>query len=137
MARADKKWQAQEDDARDDAQQEPSSFPASKNAAEKWMSDCEAVIDIVSAFFNVSSKDIRNSSRSIAPVARVRQVGMYVAHTVLQIPMKHVGRCFARDRTTVQHAVALIEDLREDHEFDGIMDQVDRLVRVLVRREAI
>ncbi|MHB2265931.1 helix-turn-helix domain-containing protein [Aliihoeflea sp. PC F10.4] len=101
------------------------------------MSDCEAVIDIVSAFFNVSSKDLRNLTRSVAPVARVRQIGMYVAHTVLQVPMKHVARCFVRDRTTVQHAVALIEDLREDSDFDGIMDQVDRLARVLIRREPV
>lgn len=133
MARVGKRWEIEDDDGPD----EPSPFPSPKKADERWMSDCEAVIDIVSAFFNVSSKDIRNSTRSIASVARVRQVGMYVAHTVLQIPMKHVGRCFVRDRTTVQHAVTLIEDLREDAEFDGIMDQVDRLVRVLVRREAV
>lgn len=133
MARARKKWEVVDDDG----SEEPSSFPSPKKTDERWMSDCEAVIDIVSAFFNVSSKDIRNSTRSVAAVARVRQVGMYVAHTVLQIPMKHVGRCFVRDRTTVQHAVTLIEDLREDSDFDSIMDQVDRLVRVLVRREPV
>ncbi|WP_459589001.1 helix-turn-helix domain-containing protein [Aliihoeflea sp. PC F10.4] len=133
MARARKKWEVVDDDGPD----EPSSFPASKKTDERWMSDCEAVIDIVSAFFNVSSKDLRNLTRSVAPVARVRQIGMYVAHTVLQVPMKHVARCFVRDRTTVQHAVALIEDLREDSDFDGIMDQVDRLARVLIRREPV
>lgn len=115
----------------------PSPYPAPKKTDERMMSECEAVIDIVSAFFNVSGKDIRNPTRSPAPVARVRQIGMYAAHTVLQIPMKEVGCGFARDRTTVQHAVNLVEDWREDREFDGIVDQVERLVRVLVRREAI
>lgn len=115
----------------------PSPYPASKKTDERMMSECEAVIDIVSAFFNVSGKDIRNPTRSPAPVARVRQIGMYAAHTVLQIPMKEVGCGFARDRTTVQHAVNLVEDWREDREFDGIVDQVERLVRVLVRREPI
>lgn len=115
----------------------PSPYPAPKKTDERMMSECEAVIDIVSAFFNVSGKEIRNPTRSPAPVARVRQIGMYAAHTVLQIPMKDVGCGFARDRTTVQHAVNLVEDCREDREFDGIVDQVERLVRVLVRREPI
>lgn len=119
------------------AERPPSPYPLSKKTDERWMSECEAVIDILSAFFNVSGREIRNPTRSPAPVARVRQIGMYAAHTVLQIPMKNVGCGFARDRTTVQHAVNLVEDWREDREFDGIVDQVERLVRVLVRREQI
>lgn len=111
----------------------PASYPLPKNKRERWMSECEAVIDIVSAFFNVASKEIRNPTRSAAPVARVRQVGMYAAHTVLQIPMKEVGCGFMRDRTTVQHAVSLVEDWREEPEFDQIMDQIERLVRLLIR----
>lgn len=109
-------------------------YSASKIEAEVKMAQCEAVIDIVSAYFNVSSKDLRSPSRSAAPVARVRQVGMYVAHTTLQLTMQDVGAGFARDRTTVKHAVHVIEDLREDIEFDAIIAIIERLVGVLVRR---
>lgn len=86
---------------------------------------CEAMIDITAALFNVSSKDIRKPGRSNLGVSRVRQVAMYVAHVVLRLNMADIAKAFGRDRTTVVHACHLIEDLRDDDDFDRIITMTE------------
>jgi len=88
---------------------------------------CEAMIDIAAALFNVSSKELRRTGRTAQEVARVRQIAMYVAHVTLGIAQREVGRGFGRDRTTVLHACHLIEDLRDDAEFDRIVAVAERI----------
>jgi chromosomal replication initiation ATPase DnaA len=60
----------------------------------------------------------------------VRQVGMYVAHVTLALTMSEVGRAFGRDRSTVNHACHLVEDMREDLEFDRIIQTIENIIRV-------
>jgi chromosomal replication initiation ATPase DnaA len=91
---------------------------------------CDGVLDILSAFFNVDGRDLRSHSRCERSVARVRQVGMYVAHVTLALTMAEVGRAFGRDRSTVNHACHLIEDMREDLEFDRIIQTIENIIRV-------
>lgn len=43
---------------------------------------------------------------------------MYLAHTGAGISLSEVGRIFTRDRTTVAHACAVVEDMRDDPDFD-------------------
>jgi hypothetical protein len=43
---------------------------------------------------------------------------MYLAHVAGGLPLTEVGRLFARDRTTVAHACAMVEDRRDDPAFD-------------------
>ena len=88
---------------------------------------CEAMIDITAALFNVSSKDIRKPGRSSLSVSRVRQVAMYVAHVVLRLNMTDIGKAFGRDRTTVLYACHLIEDLRDDEDFDKVITTTERV----------
>lgn len=88
---------------------------------------CEGMIDVTAALFNVSSKEIRKPGRSSLGVSRVRQVAMYVAHVVLRLNMKDIGRAFGRDRTTVMYACHLIEDLRDDDDFDRIITMTERV----------
>jgi chromosomal replication initiation ATPase DnaA len=90
---------------------------------------CEAVIDICASLFNVSGRDLRLSNRCVQGVARVRQIAMYLCHTTLGIKLTEIGQTFGRDRTTVSHAVQLIEDLRDDAEFDGVIEQVEAVLR--------
>ncbi len=98
---------------------------------------CEGTIDIVAALFNVSSKEIRRPGRSYPDIARIRQIAMYVAHVSLSLSMRDVGNGFARDRTTVLHACHLIEDLRDDPEFDRTILMVERVVQAaLANRRA-
>jgi hypothetical protein len=43
---------------------------------------------------------------------------MYLAHVAGGLPLAEVGRLFKRDRTTVAHACAVVEDRRDDPAFD-------------------
>ena len=88
---------------------------------------CEGMIDITAALFNVSSKEMRKPGRSSLGVSRVRQVAMYVAHVVLRLNMTDIGRAFGRDRTTVLYACHLVEDLRDDTDFDRIITMTERV----------
>jgi hypothetical protein len=94
---------------------------------ERALELCEGMIDIAAALFNVSSKDLRRAGRTSLDVSRVRQIAMYVAHVILRLNMTDVGRGFGRDRTTVLHACHLIEDLRDDEDFDRIVAMTERV----------
>ncbi|MEO9611696.1 MAG: helix-turn-helix domain-containing protein [Nitratireductor sp.] len=91
------------------------------------------MIDIAAAIFAVSSKELRRPGRTALAVARVRQISMYVAHVVMGLSMSEVGRGFGRDRTTVLHACHLIEDMRDDEEFDAIVAMAERVARAALR----
>lgn len=102
---------------------------------EERVSDvCDCVLDIVAALFNVSGKELRAGGRAPTSVVRVRQIGMYVAHVVLQLNMTEIGRGFGRDRTTVQHACHMIEDLRDDEDFDRIVAMTERVTAAAFRQ---
>lgn len=106
---------------------------ASKDPIERKIEICECMIDIAAAIFGVSSKELRRPGRTALAVARVRQIAMYVAHVVLGLSMSEVGRGFGRDRTTVLHACHLIEDMRDDEEFDTIVAMAERVARAALR----
>lgn len=91
---------------------------------------CDGVIDIAAALFNVSGRELRSPGRSVLAVSRVRQIAMYLAHVTLRLSMRDVGQGFGRDRTTVLYACHLIEDLREEEEFDDIVTRVEQVVMV-------
>ncbi len=98
---------------------------------------CEGLIDITAALFSVSSKELRKTGRTNLGVARVRQIAMYVAHVTLQMSMSDIGRGFGRDRTTVIHACHLIEDLRDDEEFDRVVAVAERVALAALRNRVV
>ena len=68
----------------------------------------------VAAVSHVPAASLRNPNRGRRPVALARQTAMYLAHVAFGLTFTRVGICFGRDRTTVRHACALIEDRRDD-----------------------
>ena len=58
---------------------------------------------------------------------------MYLSHVVLGRTLMEIGEVFGRDRTTVSYACALIEDMRDDPQFD---DEVSGLERQIEARMA-
>jgi len=94
---------------------------------ERVVEICEGLIDICAALFNVSSREIRQVGRTSNGVARVRQIAMYVAHVSLRLTMQEVGIGFFRDRTTVRHACHLIEDMRDEEEFECMITMTERV----------
>ena len=107
--------------------------PTPKRRDEIALELCECLIDIVAALFAVSSKELRKAGRPVEPVSRVRQIAMYVAHVVLRLTQGEVGRGFGRDRTTVVHACKVIEDMRDDPEFDRVVAVVERVADAAFR----
>ncbi len=93
----------------------------------RMMEVCDAFIDILAAFFGVPGHELRSGERCRREVARVRQIGMYVAHTQFGMSMTEVAHGFGRDRSTVMHACHLIEDAREDKEFELVLAAFERL----------
>jgi chromosomal replication initiation ATPase DnaA len=88
---------------------------------------CEGMMDITAALFNVSSKELRSPGRGGLGVSRVRHIAMYVTHVALSVTMRDVGAGFGRDRTTVMYACHLVEDLRDDADFDRMVALTERV----------
>lgn len=101
---------------------------SSRARQESGMDLCDALIDLLSAFFGIDGAELRSPQRCRRDVARVRQIGMYVAHTAFGMAMREVAAGFSRDRTTVMHACHLIEDMRDDADFDAIVTSFERIV---------
>lgn len=116
---------AEEPVAQSAAWQPPS--PPGRARDERSVELCESMIDVVAALFNVPGKELRRPGRSTLGVSRVRQIAMYVAHVTLRLTMSDIGRGFGRDRTTVVHACHLVEDLRDDEEFDRMVAVTERV----------
>lgn len=96
-----------------------------------------AVDQAVISVFGVSLYELAELTRGNARVALARQTAMYLAHTVGQLTLTEVGEMFGRDRTTVAHACSVVEDRRDDPNFDRALEVMERaVVRLLKRRHA-
>lgn len=100
---------------------------------ERTLELCDGMIDITAALFSVSGKELRRAGRSSLGVTRVRQIAMYVAHVILRMKMTDIGRGFGRDRTTVVYACHLVEDMRDDEDFDRVIALTERLALAAFR----
>lgn len=82
------------------------------------------LVELVAAERGITVEALFRPARCTADIALARQLAMYLMHVELERIYADVGRFFGRDRTTVSHACALIEDLRDDREFDARLDQL-------------
>jgi hypothetical protein len=92
----------------------------------------QAVEPAVAAVFGVPLRALRAQTRGSQRAAFARQVAMYLAHVVLGLSLTEVGAIFARDRTTVAHACAMVEDERDDPELDARLEHLERAICSLV-----
>lgn len=83
----------------------------------------------VGQVFGVLAEEFGMVTRGRAPIAFARQIAMYLSHVACGQSLTDVGRIFARDRTTVAHACARIEDMRDDRRFDRVLDLLEAIVR--------
>lgn len=69
------------------------------------------VVNAVSKYYSLGKRKLLGSSRA-RPVARPRQILMYLLRIELSLPLEEVGRLIGgRDHTTVMHAVDKITEL--------------------------
>jgi chromosomal replication initiation ATPase DnaA len=93
--------------------------------AEVWDAVHAVIEDTVAQVFGVAQADLSIKSRGKAHIALARQVGMYLAHVICGLTLTEVGLLFGRDRTTVAHACAVVEDRRDDPVFDRALDLLE------------
>jgi chromosomal replication initiation ATPase DnaA len=91
-------------------------------AAEKF------VLQLISTTREVPRESLLQATRGDVEVARARHLSMYLMHVVLQIPLTEIGKIFGRDRTTVGHACARMEDMRDDKRFDAAVTLLEAAI---------
>jgi len=89
----------------------------------------DKIQNVVSNFFNISLSEMLSQRRS-RPLARPRQIAMYLAKKMTTRSLPEIGRRFAnRDHTTVIHAVKTISRLSEqDDEMKKNINQIKSLL---------
>jgi chromosomal replication initiation ATPase DnaA len=87
---------------------------------------------IVAGGFDIEEDRLRLPSRGFARTALARQAAMYLAHVVCSLTKAEAGRLFERDRTTVHHACLVIEQRRDDDDFNLALDYLERILRIVV-----
>ncbi|WP_424993550.1 helix-turn-helix domain-containing protein [Oceaniradius stylonematis] len=102
---------------------------AGSPAGEEAVAVCDGLIDLIAVLFSVSGRHLRSPKRHGRAIARVRQIGMYIAHTTLGMRMVDVATGFGRNKSTVMYACHLVEDMRDDLEFNQIVARVEQIVR--------
>ncbi|MEO8651382.1 MAG: helix-turn-helix domain-containing protein [Hyphomicrobiaceae bacterium] len=85
----------------------------------------------VSMVYSIERGILDHPTRGRSRVAFARQVAMYLAHIAFGLTLTTVGRAFGRDRTTVSHACALVEDARDDPEIDRTLELLEAIVKRL------
>jgi hypothetical protein len=86
---------------------------------------CEKTVALA---FDIPVTRFHATTRCNAEVALARQIAMYLAHTIFSLLLTEIGLHFRRDRTTVSHACAMVEDKRDEFEFDVLLCQLESLL---------
>lgn len=73
----------------------------------------------------VAMTHLLRRSRGSGDAATARQLAIYLAHVVLGRSQDVVAHLFARDRTTVAHSVAAIENLRDDQSVETEIARIE------------
>ena len=89
----------------------------------------DKIQNVVSNYFNIALSEMLSQRRS-RPLARPRQIAMYLAKKLTTRSLPEIGRRFAnRDHTTVIHAVKTISRLSEqDDEMKKNINQIKSLL---------
>jgi len=98
---------------------------AAKPGAARPDIDAGIIAEVVSASLNVDLTEILSSRRCRRGVSLARQISMYLAHTVYEIPMRRIARAYGRDRTTVSYACRVVEEMRDEPRFDAIVGAIE------------
>lgn len=91
----------------------------------------ELLEQTVSRVFAVELDHIRLPTRGRARVAIARQVGMYLAHVTCGLNLTEAAKLFGRERTTAAHACQVVEERREDPEFDRALHLLETVTKIL------
>jgi chromosomal replication initiation ATPase DnaA len=86
--------------------------------------------------FGEQYEEVAAPMRRTRNVAHVRQTAMYLAHIAFGMSLGRVALAFGRDRSTVAYACRVIEDRREDDDFDDRLDRLEEFLRAAPPRQS-
>ena len=90
----------------------------------------DKIQNVVSNYFNIALSEMLSQRRS-RPLARPRQIAMYLAKKLTTRSLPEIGRKFAnRDHTTVIHAVKTIEKLSQDNSL--MKKNIDEITSIIL-----
>lgn len=94
-------------------------------------SPVQVILATVMQVFGVDQSELLGPSRGLSHVAHARQVAMYLARVDGNMQLTEIGRAFGRDRTTVRHACSIVEDRRDNPDYDLTLVLIAGIIRRL------
>lgn len=76
--------------------------------------------------------DVLSEGRGSPAVSFGRHVAMYLCHVSLGMSLSKIARALERDRSTVAYGCHVIEDRRDDPEFDEWVDRVEQGLKAVL-----
>jgi len=87
--------------------------------------------EIVALSFDLDPRKLVSRKRGSSAVSRARQVTAYLLHTTLSMPLTDIARELQKDRTTIGHACRMVEDLRDDPDFDDRISGLESTLHLI------
>jgi chromosomal replication initiation ATPase DnaA len=106
-------------------------FPAGASTSISPDIVCALAVRLAALAFGVAAAEVASNRRSSRRVSTARQIGMYLAHTAAGLSLTTVAEYFGRDRTTAAYACRLVEDRRDDKQFDAELVEIENLLRAI------
>jgi len=79
--------------------------------------------------FGERMEEIAAPTRGGRTAAHARQTAMYLAHVAFGMSLGRVAQAFGRDRSTVAYACRIIEEHRDEDDFDDCLDRLEEFLR--------
>lgn len=99
--------------------------------AEEDRRRADMVMQVVAVRLN-TPVEAQTRGRRLAPAAlRARRVSMYLAHVALGWQLERVGHAFGVNRQTASVACRRIEDARDEPNLDGLLEQLEEMIRTV------
>lgn len=91
----------------------------------KDVDGAQLAASLVAYALGIAFDSIMSGERGPPSVSLARQIAMYLTHAGLGMSLSRVAYAFERDRSTVSHACRLVEDRRDDPDFDVWLEQLE------------
>ncbi|MCF4097912.1 helix-turn-helix domain-containing protein [Maritalea mediterranea] len=90
------------------------------------------ILNLVACARQVPPRALLSRARGDGNICLARQMAMYLINVVLRRSLTYTGELFDRDRRTVSHACARIEELRERQQFERVMCCFERTLLLAI-----
>lgn len=97
----------------------------------------QQIVQLVSQKENIPKSHLLHRSRLSRRAAEGRRLAMYLIHVCCGLNLTETGAIFVRDRTTVRHACARVEDKRDDWAFDEKVSWFEEAIQPLIEADRL